>query len=155
MAYVKPGAAGTYERIERLERAEVEAAVARITAVAKLMDSLFSIPGTRIRLGVDSLLGLVPVVGDLAAQAVAAYLIWEARRLGVPKFTLWRMVGNSLIDTVVGAVPLVGDVFDVAFRANMKNLRLLQRHLEKQGYPMATPGAGKGAVIDGDYRRVA
>ena len=155
MAYVKPGAAGTYERIERLERAEVEAAVARITAVAKLMDSLFSIPGTRIRLGVDSLLGLVPVVGDLAAQAVAAYLIWEARRLGVPKFTLWRMVGNSLIDTVVGAVPLVGDVFDVAFRANMKNLRLLQRHLEKQGYPMATPGAAKGAVIQGDYRRVA
>ena len=155
MAYVKPGAAATYERIERLERAEVEAAFARITAVAKLMDSLFSIPGTRIRLGVDSLLGLVPVVGDLAAQAVAAYLIWEARRLGVPKFTLWRMVGNSLIDTVVGAVPLVGDVFDVAFRANMKNLRLLQRHLEKQGYPMATPGAGKGPVIQGDYRRVA
>src|SRR5512134_3195080 len=121
MAYVKPGAAGTYERIERLERAEVEAAVARITAVAKLMDSLFSIPGTRIRLGVDSLLGLVPVVGDLAAQAVAAYLIWEARQLGVPKLTLWRMVGNTLIDTVVGAVPLVGDAFDVVFKANMKN----------------------------------
>ena len=73
----------------------------------------------------------------------------------MPKFTLWRMVGNSLIDTVVGAVPLVGDVFDVAFRANMKNLRLLQRHLEKQGYQMATPGAGKGAIIQGDYRRVA
>ena len=155
MAYVKPGAAGTYERVERMERAEVEAALARITAVAKLMDSLFAIPGTRIRLGVDSLLGLVPVVGDLAAQAVAAYLIWEARQLGVPKLTMWRMIGNSLIDTVVGAVPLVGDAFDIAFRANMKNLRLLQRHLEKQGYQTAAPAAGKGPVIQGEFRRVA
>jgi hypothetical protein len=155
MAYVKRGAAGTYERIEGLERAEVEAALARITAVAKLMDSLFAIPGTRIRLGVDSLLGLVPVVGDLAAQAVAAYLIWEARQLGVPTLTMWRMVGNTVLDTVIGAVPLVGDAFDIAFRANMKNLRLLQRHLEKQGYQTAAPAAGKGPVIQGDYRRVA
>jgi hypothetical protein len=155
MAYVKPGTAGTYERVERLDRAEVEAALARITAVAKLMDSLFAIPGTRIRLGVDSLLGLVPVVGDIAAQAVAAYLIWEARQLGVPKLTIWRMVGNSLIDTVVGAVPLVGDAFDIAFRANMKNLRLLQRHLEMQGYQTAGAGSGAGTVIQGDYRRVA
>lgn len=156
MAYAKANAPGTYERIEHLEREGVEAALARITAVAKLMDSLFAIPGTRIRLGVDSLLGLVPVVGDIASQVVAAYLIWEARQLGVPKFTLWRMVGNTLVDTVVGAVPLVGDAFDVAFRANMKNLRLLQRHLEKQGYQTAAPGAGgKGRVIEGDYRRVA
>jgi hypothetical protein len=155
MAYVKRDAAGTYERIEGLERAEVEAALARITAVAKLMDSLFAIPGTRIRLGVDSLLGLVPVVGDLAAQAVAAYLIWEARQLGVPTLTMWRMVGNTVLDTVIGAVPLVGDAFDIAFRANMKNLRLLQRHLEKQGYQTAAPAAGKGPVIQGDYRRVA
>ena len=155
MAYAKANAPGTYERIERLERAEVEAAMARITAVAKLMDSLFAIPGTRIRLGVDSLLGLVPVVGDIAAQVVSAYLIWEARQLGVSKFTLWRMVGNTLIDTVVGVVPLVGDAFDIAFRANMKNLRLLQRHIEKQGYQTAAPAAGKGPVIQGDYRRVA
>ena len=130
--------------------------MARLTAVAKLMDSLFAIPGTRIRIGVDSLLGLVPVVGDLAAQAVAAYLIWEARQLGVPKFTLWRMVGNTLLDTVIGAVPLVGDAFDIAFRANMKNLRLLQRHVEKRGFQTAAHGAGgKGPIIQGDYRRVA
>ena len=149
-------ASATHPSIERFERESVEAALARITAVAKLMDSLFAIPGTRIRLGVDSLLGLVPVVGDLAAQAVAAYLIWEARQLGVPKFTLWRMVGNTLLDTVVGAVPLVGDAFDIAFRANMKNLRLLQRHLQKQGYQTAAPGTGgKGTIIQGEYRRVA
>jgi hypothetical protein len=153
MAYVKPGAAGTFERIERLERAEVEAALARITTVAKLMDSLFAIPGTRIRLGADAILGLVPVVGDLLAQVVAVYLIWEAKQLGVPKLTLWRMVGNSLIDTAIGSVPLVGDAFDVAFRANMKNLRLVQRHLEKKGYRASPPG--KGSVIDGTYERVA
>ena len=155
MAYAKANAPGTYERIERLEDAEVEAAMARITAVAKLMDSLFAIPGTRIRLGVDSLLGLVPVVGDIASQMVATYLIWEARKLGVPKFTLWRMVGNTLVDTVAGAVPLVGDAFDVAFRANMKNLRLLERHLERQGYATAAPRAGKGRIIQADHRRVA
>ncbi len=155
MAYVKPGMAGTFERVEHLEHAEIEAALARINALARVMDSLFAIPGTRLRLGVDSLLGLVPVAGDVLAQIVSAYLIWEARRLGVSKLTLWRMVGNSLIDTVVGAVPIVGDAFDVAFKANMKNVRLLQRHLEKRGYRPSAPGAGKGPVIDGTYERVA
>jgi hypothetical protein len=155
MAYVNPGARGTFERVEKLERREVEAALARLNMVARTMDSLFAIPGTRLRLGVDSIIGLVPVVGDILVHAVSAYLIWEARQLGVSKLTLWRMVGNTLIDTVVGAVPLVGDAFDVVFKANMKNLRLLQRHLEKQGYQVAAPRAGSGPVIQGDYRRVA
>jgi len=69
----------------------------------------------------------------------------------VGKVTLLRMFGNTLIDTVVGSIPIAGDAFDVAFRANLKNLRLLQRHLERQGYRPA----GKGPVIDGDFRRVA
>jgi hypothetical protein len=155
MAYVKPGAAGTFQRIERLEQAEIEASLARLNALARIMDSLFVIPGTQMRLGVDAILGLVPVVGDVLAQVVSAYLIMEARRLGVSKLTLWRMVGNSLIDTAVGAVPLVGDAFDVAFKANMKNLRLLQRHLEKQGYRPAADTKGPGGVIDGTYERVA
>ncbi|MEI9898983.1 MAG: DUF4112 domain-containing protein [Hyphomicrobium sp.] len=161
MAYVKPGSAGTFERIERLEQAEIDAALLRINSLARLMDSLFVIPGTRVRLGVDALLGLVPVVGDVLAQLVAAYLIWEAKQLGVSKLTLWRMVGNTLIDTAIGAVPIVGDAFDVAFKANMKNLRLLERHLEKQGYRPSAPGSGAGSgsgpgrVIDGTYERVA
>jgi hypothetical protein len=150
MAFVKPGAPGTFERVERLEHAEIEAALLRINSLARIMDSLFAIPGTRLRLGVDSILGLVPVAGDVLAQVISAYIIWEARRLGVSKLTLWRMAGNTLVDTVVGAVPIVGDAFDVVFKANMKNLRLLQRHLEKRGY---RPSAG--AVIDGDYQRVA
>ncbi len=144
-------------RIERLERETIDAAMARITMVARLMDSLFAIPGTGIRLGFDAILGLVPILGDLLGQAIAMYIIWEARQLGVSKVTIARMVGNTLIDTVFGAVPIAGDVFDVAFRANMKNLRLLQKHLEKRGYQTAGagPGSGKGPIIQGDWRRVA
>lgn len=144
---------GKGPRVERLEREAVEAAVARITTMARLMDALFVIPGTRIRLGFDALLGLVPVLGDLISQAISTYIIWEARRLGVSKLTLMRMFANTLVDTVFGVVPVAGDVFDVAFRANMKNLALLQRHLEKHGYLAA---AGDGApIIEGDWRRVA
>jgi len=155
MAYVKPGAAGTFERIEQLEQAEIEASLRRLNTLARLMDSLFVIPGTGVRLGADAILGLVPVAGDLLAQLVSVYIIWEAKRLGASKLVLWRMVGNSLVDTAFGAVPIVGDAFDVAFRANMKNLRLLQRHLEKRGYRPARPSAGSGPVIDGSYERVA
>lgn len=155
MAYVKPDAAGTFERIEQLEQAEIEASLRRLNTLARLMDSLFVIPGTGVRLGADAVLGLVPVAGDLLAQLVSVYIIWEAKRLGASKLVLWRMVGNSLVDTAFGAVPIVGDAFDVAFRANMKNLRLLQRHLEKRGYRPARPNAGSGPVIDGTYERVA
>lgn len=146
-------ATDTRPRIERLEREAIDAAMARVTMLARLMDSLFAIPGTRIRLGVDAILGLVPILGDILSQVIASYIIWEARQLGVSKITIARMVGNTLIDTVFGAVPIAGDVFDVAFRANMKNLRLLQKHLEKHGYHAAAPG--KGPIIEGDYRRVA
>jgi hypothetical protein len=138
-------------RVERLEREAIDAAMARVAMLARLMDALFVIPGTRIRLGFDAILGLVPVAGDLLAQATSTYIIWEAHQLGVGKLTLMRMFANTLIDTVIGSVPIAGDVFDVAFRANMKNLRLLQRHLEKRGYKPA----GKAPVIDGEWRRVA
>ena len=148
MAYA---AAGAHPRIDRREREAIDAAMARITAVARVMDALFVIPGTGIRVGFDAILGLVPVAGDLLAQAISTYIIWEAHQLGVGKFTLMRMLGNTLIDTVIGSIPIAGDAFDVAFRANMKNLRLLQRHLEKQGYRPA----GSGPVIEGDWRRTA
>jgi len=138
-------------RMQRLAREDIDAALARIEMVARVMDSLFAIPGTRIRVGIDAILGLVPVLGDLLSQIIANYIIWEARRLGVSNFTLARMIGNTLVDMAFGMVPVVGDAFDVAFRANMKNLRLLQQHLEKNGMRPA----GTGQVIDGDYRRVA
>lgn len=151
MPYVDARNAGSNAPVERLPSAEMTAALARIAAVSKLMDQLFVIPGTRIRLGVDAILGLVPVVGDVLSQLVSAYLIWEARQLGVSNLVLMRMVANTAIDTVVGAVPFVGDAFDVAFRANMKNLALLQRHLEKRGYRLDSVAP----VIEADYRRVA
>jgi Domain of unknown function (DUF4112) len=149
MAY----AAAARPRIERIERDAIDAAMARITAVARVMDALFVIPGTGIRLGFDAILGLVPVAGDLLAQAISTYIILEAHQLGVGKFTLMRMLGNTLVDTIIGSIPIAGDAFDVAFRANMKNLRLVQRHLERQGYrPSAGPG---GPIIRADYRRVS
>jgi hypothetical protein len=130
---------------------DIEAAYGRIESLSRVMDSMVAIPGTNVRLGVDALLGLIPVVGDVISQAISAYLIWEARQLGVSRFTMARMLGNSLVDTVIGAVPLAGDVFDVAFRANMKNLRLLRRHLEKNhARSVVQPD-----TLEVDYKRVA
>jgi hypothetical protein len=131
------------------------AALARIQGLAKLMDSAVAIPGTDIRLGLDAAIGLVPVLGDLVSQAISSYIIWEARRLGVSRWTMARMISNTAIDAVVGMVPLVGDAFDVAFRANIKNLRLLEAHLAKQGIATTVARDFSGRpVIEGDYRRV-
>ncbi|HEX2839845.1 DUF4112 domain-containing protein [Hyphomicrobium sp.] len=140
--------------VERYSDPAIEASVARIEAVAHLMDDLFAVPGTKIRVGLDSIIGLVPVVGDLISQAISSYIIWEARQLGVSRFTMGRMIANSAIDTVVGIVPFAGDAFDVAFRANRKNLTLLKGHLAKHGH-VRRSGAGVGPVIDVTARRVA
>ncbi|MGE0700256.1 MAG: DUF4112 domain-containing protein [Hyphomicrobiaceae bacterium] len=118
---------------ERYDAAEIEAAYARVQALARVMDSIVAIPGTNVRIGVDALLGLVPVVGDVISQAISSYIIWEARRMGISRWTMARMIGNSLVDMTVGAIPFVGDAFDVAFRANLKNLALLRAELEKRG----------------------
>jgi hypothetical protein len=99
--------------------------------LASLLDDRFRIPGTNIRFGVDAIIGLVPGVGDAIGATLSSYLIWRAHKLGVSKFTLLRMAGNTLFDTVVGSVPLIGDILDVQFRANRRNLELLRRHLRK------------------------
>ena len=90
-----------------------------------------SIPGTKIPIGLDALAGLIPVAGDLITAAMGAWMIWEAKNLGLPKWQLWRMAANVGFDTAIGAVPVVGDVFDFAFRSNSKNLRIIQRHLDR------------------------
>jgi len=154
MAYIKPGTSGTFERVEHLERSEADAALARLDALARVMDSLIALPGTRIRLGADAVIGLVPVAGDLLAGGISLYLIWEAKRLGASKLVLWRMVANTLLDTAIGAVPIAGDIFDVAFRANKKNVRLLQRHLQGRRRAPQTP-AGEAMVIKADWPRVS
>ena len=141
-------------RVDRYVDPEIEAALARVEALARVMDSMFEIPGTKVRIGFDAMLGLVPVLGDLLSQAISSYIIWEARRLGVSRFTMARMIGNSAIDTIVGIVPFVGDAFDVVFRANMKNLALLRAHLEKNGHASRKAGGKAGPVIDIPSRRV-
>jgi hypothetical protein len=98
-----------YASVEAYRDDEVEQAVARVEMLAHLMDSAVTIPGTNVRVGLDAALGLVPVVGDLLSQAVASYIIWEARRLGVSRLTLARMIGNSALDTLVGMVPFAGE----------------------------------------------
>jgi hypothetical protein len=106
--------------------------VQRLRALAHLLDTAFVLPGTSIRFGVDALLGLIPVVGDAVAAALSAFIIREARELGVPRTTLLRMAWNVGVDLCAGAVPLVGDVFDVAWKANKKNLALVLAHLERK-----------------------
>jgi len=137
-------------QVERLDHGRTEQSVARLEALARLMDSAFLIPGTNIRMGMDGILGLVPVAGDLISALVSSYLIWEARRLGVSRWVLGRMMANTALDTLVGAVPLVGDAFDVVFRANIKNMALLRKHIAKKGL-----ASGGGPVIEGEAVRLS
>ena len=109
-----------------------EQRLARLDAVARLLDIAFIVPGTNIRYGIDGIIGLIPVVGDLIATALSLWLVREARALGAPWHVTARMLGNVAIQGVVGAVPVAGDAFDVLFRANMRNVRLLRRWMDKQ-----------------------
>ena len=89
-------------------------------------------PGTNVRYGIDGLIGLVPVFGDIITTAIALWVVREARALGAPRYLVARMLANVAIDGAVGAVPLVGDAFDVAFKANVRNIRMLRKWMDKQ-----------------------
>lgn len=106
------------------------AELARLDRLAFLLDSKWRIPGTSRTFGVDAVAGLIPGVGDIATGLVSAHIIREAVRLGIPNALLARMVGNVALDVAVGTVPLLGSVFDLFFKANRRNMRLLRRHLE-------------------------
>jgi hypothetical protein len=118
-----------------------EAARMRVEALEKLLERAFHIPGTKIPFGLDSIIGLVPVLGDLITAAMGAYIVWEARNLGMSKWQLIRMTANVGIDTAIGAIPIVGDAFDLVWRSNTKNLRIIKKHLDKHH-----PGTG---IIEG------
>jgi Domain of unknown function (DUF4112) len=109
-----------------------EQRLARLDAVARLLDIAFILPGTNIRYGIDGIIGLIPVIGDLIATALSLWLVREARALGAPWHVMARMLGNVTVQGVIGAVPVAGDAFDVLFRANMRNARLLRRWMDKQ-----------------------
>ena len=100
--------------------------------MARLLDVAFILPGTNIRYGIDGIIGLIPVVGDLITTAISLWLVREARALGAPWHITARMLGNVALDGVVGMVPLAGDAFDVMFRANIRNMRLLRRWMDRQ-----------------------
>ena len=121
------------EDIEILEPLQPEdvASLARLDRVARLLDSQWRIPGTKIRIGLDALVGLVPGIGDVAAGGVATWIVWHAARHGAPPHLLARMIGNVALDTIFGSIPVAGSIFDVFYRANNRNVRLLIRHLEK------------------------
>ena len=103
----------------------------RIEAMEQMLERSFRIPGVNYPVGLDSIIGLVPVIGDFVTAAMGAYIVWEARNLGIPKWKLWRMGGNIAFDSLLGAVPVVGDAFDLVFRSNTRNLRIIKRHLDK------------------------
>ena len=109
-----------------------EQRLARLDMLATLLDVAFILPGTKIRYGIDGIIRLIPVVGDLFATAFALWLVREARALGAPWHVTARMLGNVAIDGVVGLVPVAGEAFDVLFRANIRNVRMLRRWMDKQ-----------------------
>jgi hypothetical protein len=104
---------------------------ARVVAMEKLLERSFVIPGVNMPVGLDALIGLVPVLGEIVTTAMGAYIIWEARNLGLSKWKLARMGANVLFDTAIGAIPLVGDAVDLVFRSNTKNLKIILKHIDK------------------------
>ena len=110
----------------------------RVEAMEKLLEGLFVIPGTKRKVGLDTLLDVIPVVGTTVAAGMGAYLAWEARNLGMPKRQVARMAGNIGIDWMFGLIPFVGAVPDFFFRSNTRNLRILKRHLDKHHPETAT-----------------
>lgn len=104
---------------------------ARVSATEKLLERSLVIPGINVPIGLDALVGLVPVLGEIVTMGMGAYIVWEARNLGLPKWKLARMGLNVLFDTAIGAIPLVGDAADLVFRSNTKNLKIILKHIDK------------------------
>jgi hypothetical protein len=103
----------------------------RVEAMEHLLERLFVIPGTKQPVGLDVILDLVPIVGDIAAAALGAYIVWEAKNLGMSKWQISRMAGNVGVDWLLGLIPFVGAIPDFFFRSNTRNIRMIKRHLDK------------------------
>jgi Domain of unknown function (DUF4112) len=129
-----PGSSSSHDRAAARER---------LARLALLLDSAVRVPGTGIRVGADALLGLVPGVGNVATTALSAYLVHEAWRLGVPRGALLRMVANVALDSAISAVPVLGNLADVFWRANRRNMAILARHLDGEAPAARGPGAAR------------
>jgi hypothetical protein len=129
------------EQMEQLRAAQARLAAAlptdaaavrkRVEMMEQVLERSFTLPGLNRKVGLDFALGLVPVVGDIITGAMGLYIVWEARNLGMSKLQLARMAANVGFDTLVGAVPLAGDVFDLFWRSNTRNLKIIRKHLDR------------------------
>ena len=118
--------------------------VERLRALSRLLDSAFTIPGTRYRFGLDPLIGLVPGLGDAVSAVFSGYIILQASRLGAPQSVVTRMIANVALDTLVGWVPVLGDLFDMAWKSNLRNMALLDSHLQQ---PAAARAGSRKALL--------
>ena len=114
--------------------------VRRMEAVAYLLDLAFVIPGTRQRVGLDAVIGLLPGLGDVVTTLLSSYVIWEARQLGLSRFAIARMLGNLAIHATVGSIPVIGDVFDALFRVNQRNMRIVRAYLKRHAEDVIIEG---------------
>jgi hypothetical protein len=123
--------------------------LARVRTLARALDSAIRIPGTSIRFGLDSIVGLIPGAGDLVSSALSGYIILTSARLGVPPAMIARMILNLGVDTLVGTVPVIGDLFDVGYRANLRNAALLEKHMAEPAETKVSNKLAIGAAIAG------
>lgn len=129
----RPQEAPELTTVRVLPSREVEAELVVLRGIAKVMDEAVTVPSTNIKVGLDSLLGLIPGIGDLGSAAVGAYILRAAARLNVPTVVIARMLLNLLIDAVLGIIPVIGDALDVLYKANAKNARLVVEAVENRG----------------------
>ncbi|VEP12294.1 conserved hypothetical protein [Hyella patelloides LEGE 07179] len=113
------------DRIQQLKSLQ------KIRKIASLLDSAIGIPGTKFRIGLDPILGLIPGGGDLITAGISAYMIYLATRFGLERKEISKMIGNVILETALGTVPLAGDIFDAYFKANLRNLEILENHIAK------------------------
>jgi hypothetical protein len=121
-----------------------EPSVERLRTLARLLDSAIPVPGTQYRFGIDAIIGLVPGIGDAISAMFSMFIVFQAARLGVSRATLMRMLGNVALDTIVGEVPLLGDLFDAGWKSNNRNIALLESHLER---PVSTRRSSRRVLI--------
>jgi hypothetical protein len=123
-------------------------ALAEVETLAWLLDSSIPVPGTGgRRLGLDAVIGLVPFVGDIAGGAIGLFIVWRGSRMGVPRIVVARMLANSVVDLLIGAIPFAGDAFDLWFKANTRNLGLIRRHVEDPSASTRSEWLAIGALV--------
>jgi hypothetical protein len=142
--------ASRYRRMEEIvrnlpEMKDPQGVRRRVEAMEALLERLVTIPGTNRQLGLDVILDVVPGVGSIAAGALGAWMLWEARNLGMSKWQMTRMAGNVGVDTLLGAIPWIGAIPDFFFRSNTRNLRIIKRHLDRH-YPATVTLDGRPGV---------